>query len=368
MKIKISVSLLGLMLLGACGGDNAEPVAIEQDERVGSLPLQIVEPETNLGTAAKIELGRLLFWDPILSANQDVACVSCHHPDNAYAEKLAISIGVGGIGLSDQRHSGVLAQRNSPTILNTAFNGIDAELNVDPESAVMFWDNRVVSLEQQALDPIRSQAEMRGTQFSESEILPEIVSRLEGIPEYVTLFEQAFNDGVISEGNIAKAIASFERTLLANNSRFDQYARGDDNALTQQEIRGLNAFNDAGCNACHSGPMFSDYELHQLPVDNSPLLDEIDQGVDGKFRTPSLRNLALTAPYMHNGTVLDLEAAINFYDDIDNPSNDPDLAQLNFDEDTTADIAAFLMTLTDESFDRTIPDAVPSGLNPGGDI
>lgn len=368
MKIKKLMVLTSLFILSACGGGSSDPVAVAEEDRVGSLPLEIIEPESNPTTDDKVMLGRMLFWDPVLSGNQDVACATCHHPDNAYAEHLDITMGVGGIGLSENRHSGTLAIRNSQTILNTAYNGIDTNGNYDPENTAMFWDNRVNSLEEQALNPIRSAEEMRGTAFSEEDILEVVINRLASTPKYVLLFEQAFGDSVISETRIAQAIAAFERALLSNNSRFDQYARGDDNALTDQEIRGLNAFNDAGCNVCHVGPMFSDFELHNLSVEHNDKLAEVDNGVDGKFRTPSLRNVALTAPYMHNGTVATLRDAINFYGGIENPSNDPDLAQLDFDNDASGVIEAFLRTLTDENFDKTIPDSVPSGLNPGGDI
>ncbi|OEE57846.1 cytochrome C peroxidase [Enterovibrio norvegicus] len=367
---KLSAVMLPLAL-AACGG--ASPSDDPTSEQVGSLPLTIIEPANNPSSAEKVALGKQLFWDPILSGNQDVACATCHHPDSGYAEHIDVSMGVGGVGLSEARISGALVKRNSPTIVNTAYNGIDENSNYDPSATVMFWDNRATSLEDQALDPIRSKEEMRGDQFSEAEILDEVVSRLNANGDYMTLFTDAFGDSTINDERIAQALAAFERSLISANSPFDRYARGDESALTQQQVRGLNAFIDAGCNACHSGPMFSDYALHQLTVETNPKLTNAgieDKGVDGKFRTPSLRNVALTAPYMHNGTERTLRDAIAFYNGVGNPSNDPDLAALDFDNngDTIDAIEAFLMSLTDEGFDKTIPDAVPSGLNPGGDI
>ncbi len=370
--MKIIFLLAMTLILSACGGSTSEN--LEEDERIGSLPEFVLDPADNPTTLEKVTLGRLLFWDPILSGNRDIACASCHHPDNAYAEKIDLSLGVGGIGLSESRQNGELIKRNAPTIINTAYNGIDEDTSYDPANTTMFWDNRANSLEEQALAVLLSDVEMRGENFAEDEIIDELSNRLSQIDEYLVLFESAFGDETINGERIVQAIAAFERSIVAFNSRFDQYARGDNSALTQQEIRGLNAFIDSGCNGCHSGRMFSDFELHQLPVDDNEKLMAAgitDDGIEGKFRTPTLRNVALTPPYMHNGTVSTLGEAIEFYDDIANPSNDPDLSELDFDdvdEEAIAAIEAFLESLTDEGFDSTIPENVPSGLNPGGDI
>lgn len=370
--MRIILSLMVIFFLGGCGGATVEP--IEDDEQVGSLPRQIIEPENNISNNEKNILGKLLFWDPILSGNQDVACATCHHPDHGYAENRDLSLGVNGQGLSESREFGVLIKRNAPTIINTAYNGIDEDGEYDPLNTVMFWDNRSSSLEDQALEPIKSEAEMRGDFFAEDDIIAEVSQRLANNSEYVMLFTNAFGDGLINGERIAMALAAFQRSIVSNDSRFDRYARGDDGALSEQEIRGLNAFVDAGCGACHGGPMFSDFDLHELPVpDNEKLVAAgiQDEGEAGQFRTPSLRNVALTAPYMHNGTVRTLNEAIEFYDDIENPGNDPDLAALEFDDveaETVEAIAAFLRALTDESFDKEVPVTVPSGLMPGGNI
>lgn len=367
--MKLLLVLLFMSFLSACGSSSSE--SIDEENRVGSLPQEVIHPSDNPTSEDKVELGRMLFWDPILSGNRDVACATCHHPNHGYAENRDLSLGVGGVGLAENRDSGTLVKRNSPTIINTAFNGISASGFYDPKNTVMFWDNRSESLEAQALGPILSKEEMRGDVYSEDDALMIVSQRLSEIPEYQTMFTDAFGDTAINSDRIAKAIAAFERTIIATNSPFDRYARGDDSALKAQELRGLTAFNDAGCNGCHNGPMFSDYELHNLGVSNNPKLTEVDRGVDGAFRTPSLRNVELTAPYMHNGTELELESAIAFYEDVSNPANDPDVAAINLEEDdpeTIAAIAAFLRTLTDSSFDKTIPASVPSGLNPGGNI
>lgn len=350
----------------ACSPD---PVYVSIDNRIGALPETVIDPTDNPRTPEKVALGRMLFWDPVLSGNNDVACVTCHHPNDDYAERLDLSIGVGGHGLSANRSGGTLVQRNAPTILNTAFNGIDVDGFYNPSNTVMFWDNRSRSLEEQSLKPIKSMEEMRGNVYTADEAIAVVSSRLSAIPEYVTMFNAAFGEGTVIDGDkIGKAIAAFERTLIANNSRFDQYVRGDETALNAQELRGMNAFISANCVACHNGPMFSDYELHDLGVPNNAKLGFIDEGVGGKFRTPSLRNLTETGPYMHNGVFNSLTDAVNFYDRIE--KNDEDAQLLDFDDnpDTVAAIVAFLKALNDSEFDKTIPENVPSGLPVGGNI
>jgi cytochrome c peroxidase len=341
------------------------PITIEElDELIGVLPDQVIDPIDNPTTPDKVDLGKKLFWDPILSGNFDVACATCHHPDKGWGDNLNRSIGVGGIGLGENRIGGIAVKRNAHTIINSAFNGIDVNGNYNPSNTVMFWDNRVMSLEEQSLVPIKSMEEMRGNIYSEEDAITIVSQRLIDIPEYVVLFNNAFGDNTIIDGDkISKAIAAYERTLIANNSRFDQYYSGDNNALSDIELQGLSAFIAMNCTACHGGPMFSDYELHDLGTPNDGVNDN---GVNGQFRTPTLRNLSLTGPYFHNGTFTTLEEAVNFYDDFE--QNDADAQSLNFDDDQVGAVVAFLRTLNDDNFDRTIPENVPSGLSVGGNI
>lgn len=356
-------------------------------------------------TAPVEELGRLLFWDPILSGNRDIACATCHHPDFAYADGRELSLGTGSTGLGPDREdqSGgtiPVVRRNSPTILNVAFNGLDdgrgrRRRNAEPtleavnqERAPMFWDNRVRSLELQALEPLKALEEMRGTAYAEDEALDIVVGRLQEIPEYVALFEAAFGSGeAITAPRIGEAVAAFERRLVAVASPFDRFRAGDESALTAQQRRGMEEFDAAGCDRCHDGLMFSDFDLHAEGVAEHDILAEPDTG-DGRFRfrTPTLRNVELTAPYMHNGTLRTLEDVLEFYDDGDslNPNVsdrgrrggvegvarlDRDFRRVdNMSDQEMADIVAFLEALTDPDFDRMIPDRVPSGLPPGGAI
>ena len=360
----LTVTIAGLFL-SACA-PNTENIATEN--QFGSLPLTVKHPADNPSTPEKVALGRVLFWDPILSGNKDVACATCHHPDNGYAENLDLSIGVGGHGLSANRVDGSLVKRNAPTILNTAFNGIDSAGNYDPLNTAMFADNRQNSLEAQALEVVTSLTEMRGNVYTIEETPAILSMRLNEIPEYVQLFNTAFDDSSEINGDkIANALAAYERSLVATNSKFDRYARGDNSALSHEELSGMNAFISAKCNACHSGPMFSDYKLHNIGVANNPKLDVADEGVEGKFRTPSLRNLSSTGPYMHNGMEASLNSAVAFYEGLDK-SLDPALQQLDFEDDDTDSIVAFLKALNDDNFDKAIPAQVPSGLKPGGNI
>ena len=385
--MKVQIILLGFVItiLGV--------VAIQ------TVPAVSAESPTRTATE---ELGRLLFWDPILSGNRDIACATCHHPEFAYADGRPLSLGVGSVGLGPARTDttgGVIpvVKRNAHTILNVGFNGLDDNwrrreafdgtvASVNQENAPMFWDNRVRSLELQALEPIKSFEEMRGRAYPEDEALDRVVARLEAIPEYVALFERAFGRGTsVTSLRLGEAIAAFERTLIAMNSPFDRFRGGDRDALSEEQRRGMEEFDDAGCDRCHDGVMFSDFDLHAEGVAEHPLLESADAG-DGRFRfrTPTLRNVALTAPYMHNGTLETLEDVLRFYDNgrSENPNVSnagrrrqrdglPRLSRSfrrvdDMNEREMASIVAFLGALTDPDFDRTIPARVPSGLPPGG--
>ncbi len=344
-----------------------------QGRIISSLPEN--PPEVD---SAQAELGRLLFWDPVLSGDRDVACATCHLPENGYTDGQAQAIGVGGNGRGSDRvvgHTGVVP-RNSQTVLNTAWNGIDVFGVFNAAAAPMFWDNRTLGLQAQAIEPIRSTQEMKGELFTEDSILPEIETRLNNIPAYRTLFLEAFGSADVVIDNVALALASFQTTLVANNSPFDQWMRGNDDAMTERQLSGMQEFVTAGCADCHSGPLFSDFQTHVLGVREGAQVTEPDSG-DGNFafRTPSLRQLAFTAPYFHAGQFVTIDSAINFYDErrrsenpnVSSSSLDDELLDVpEMDDGRGAIIGDFLQTLNDELFDRTIPSEVPSGLPPGG--
>jgi cytochrome c peroxidase len=401
-----------MILVGLALFIGATAFALAAATRVQQIDTPIA-PSTN---TAAVHLGRLLFWDPILSGGNDTACATCHHPDFAYADGRDLSRGAGSVGLGPKRidlSKGQIpvVKRNSPTILNVVFNGVDDDDDDDdrrggrrfgdtPQTvsqarAPMFWDSRVRSLETQALEPIKALEEMRGHAYPEAEAVDTVVARIRKIPEYTALFQEAFGPGTLVDGpRIGDAIAAFERSLVAMNSPFDRFRAGNFDALTAQQRRGLETFDEVGCDRCHDGPMFSDFDHHAEGVAEHPQLAQPDMGAGRfRFRTPSLRNVALTAPYMHNGMLATLQDVLRFYDNgrSENPNvsnergrdrgrdrgrNGDGIARLSgqfrrvddMTEGEMADIIAFLTALTDTNFDRTIPARVPSGLPPGGRI
>jgi cytochrome c peroxidase len=352
--------------------DNAAQAPPATGAEATALPFAVRHPTDNPTSPAKVALGRQLFWDPILSGDRDVACASCHHPSLAYADARRLSIGVGGSGLGAGRAATggaeTVTTRNAMTILDTAFNGAVIASAYDPTTAPMFWDNRVTSLEEQARGPILSAGEMRGSSFDAAQIFPEIVTRLEAIPEYVASFEVSFGAGPITDTAIVQAISAFERTLVDAGSSYDRFVKGDVTALSPAQRRGMAVFERGGCAACHSGPMFSDYKLHRLGVPDLPgAARDLGAGA-GAFRTPSLRNVTRTAPYMHNGALGDLDQVFGFYARVDRRL-DPALARVRAPSPAeAADVKAFLGALSDGTFDTTVPTSVPSGLTPGGAI
>jgi cytochrome c peroxidase len=189
------------------------------------------------------------------------------------------------------------------------------------------------------------------------------------VPQYRELFQRAFGGpDAVSALNLSRAIAAFERTLITTDSRFDRYLRGDKSALTAGEIFGMEAFDRQGCTLCHNGPMLSDYQVHVLGVPDNPALGGRDPGADERFafRTPTLRNLAVTAPYMHGGTFDHVDTVVaSFYRRPGNARGVDPLLQRVSVESNFRDITAFLATLNG-TFDRSIPPSVPSGLPPSG--
>lgn len=391
-NFRFHLVFLACVFLLACSQEaedtsrNRKKNEIDDISVLSALPTEIPAPQNNPITPRKTALGKLLFFDPILSGNKDVACATCHHPDFAFAEGIELSIGVNGRGFGSKRafrspNDIPFVKRNSQAVVNTAFNGLTHQTPADANAAPMFWDLRSKSLEKQAIEPIKTLEEMRGHAFSEQEIVTEVVRRLANNPTYVKLFREAFGtENAITEENMAKAIATYERSLVSINSRFDQYMRGDKKALSAQEVEGLNAFLKSGCAKCHNGPMLSDFKTHGLGVIDNEKLDFSDDGFEKSyaFRTPSLRNLRYTFPYMHNGKITTVRRVLEFYEDlaggkiknkhVNSGHIDPLVKHLHVDFKDIALIEEFLNTLNDNSYDKTMPHRVPSGLKVGGDI
>ena len=363
--------------------------------RFAALPLAAPAPADNPTTPERVALGRLLFWDPVLSGQKDVACATCHHPAFGYSDGLDLSIGANGVGLGTARafaagHASRLVKRNSQTVLNVAFNGLTASADSTPAAAPMFWDLRVQSLEAQALEPLKALEEMRGGAYPEDGAIAAVVARLTTIAEYRRLFARAFGGGntAVNQETLGRALAAFQRTLVAANAPFDRYMRGDTTALSPEQVRGMERFQSTGCINCHSGPMFSDFATHVLGVPDNAKLPESDSGANQTyaFRTASLRNLSFTAPYMHNGVFATLPEVINFYarlsrgggrrgsgrvarganPQVSRDQIDPLARDLNMRGRGQRDLIAFLRAMDDPGFDRTIPERVPSGLPVGG--
>ncbi len=300
------------------------------------------EPADNPTTAEKVDLGRLLFFDPVLSQNNDFACASCHHPDLGFSDGRATAMGA---------HETALA-RNAPTLWNVAF------------ARNLFWDGRLQSLEAQVEMPLTHPDEM-GVGDTAT-----LVAELQVIPEYQELFAAAFDDGITFD-NVERALAAFQRSLITDNSPFDQYAAGDFNALTPSQRRGLALFRSGAtrCFECHAAPTFATDTFRVVGVesDDPGRAAIANDGDFGAFKVPTLRNIALTAPYMHNGSMTTLEEVLDFYAEGGGRAHgqeniDVFVQGFEMSDQEKADLLAFLMALTDESQMPEIPTAVPSGL------
>jgi cytochrome c peroxidase len=290
-----------------------------------AVPLSADNPQDE----AKVELGRKLFFDARLSRDRVQSCASCHDPRKGFSDGRPRAVGFGGKELA----------RRSPSILNAGYN------------IRQFWDGRASSLEQQAEGPILGAAEMNMS----ADLLG---ARLQAVPEYNRSFQAVFG-GRPTLKNAAKAIAAFERTLTTPHSPFDAYAHGDKGALSINEKRGLILFiGKAACVQCHNGPTLTDSRFHRLGVSRMPPGPE-DAGrfaVTGKdqdrgaFKTPTLRNVSLRAPYMHDGAFRTLEEVVDFYDrggDLD-PHQSPLIFELGLSKQEKSDLIAFLRSLTGE--------------------
>jgi len=325
-------------------------------------PAPLVRPDDPV-TPERVALGRLLFFDPILSGANDQSCATCHHPDLGFADGRGQSMGKGGRGLGPERASGTVIKRSAPTVWNAAFNHRQ------------FWDGRAADLEEQARFPITSEKEM-------DQKPDELVRELGGIPEYVRLFDGAFggkNGSGVNFDNVTGAIAAFERTLVSDRSRFDRYRAGDAAALHPAERRGLTLFRSlkTRCFECHGFPTLANPDFKVIGVPDVPG-QETDLGraeaAGGKpyehaFKVPTLRNVALTAPYMHNGRFQTLAEVILFYQKgggrgqgLDLENQDDKIRAFPLTSDEQQDLIAFLNALTDESRLPDIPERVPSGL------
>lgn len=363
-KVRIIVFMLFFIALIAFAIDRATLYAAPKSNSEVSVmpigkPLQIKAPlglppvpipADNPPTAETVALGRRLYYESALSADNTISCASCHAPQTGFTDIHPVSLGVGG----------KKGTRHAPTVINSVY------------SFLQFWDGRAPSLEEQAKGPIANPVEMASSHA-------DVVQRLQADPKYVALFQQAWGTDQITIDLVAKSIASFERTVLSGNSPFDRFYYGHEkNALSAAAQRGLKLFMDpkkGDCEVCHTigkdYALFTDNKFHNLGIGADIKGNMIDLGrfeqskneADwGAFKTPTLRNIAERAPYMHDGSFPTLKDALGHYIGGGNlnPHLDKEIHPLDFlSFDERDDILAFLESLTAP---------MPDNLNPPAEV
>jgi cytochrome c peroxidase len=368
LTLPVDLLIVGVLLLGFWPARPDVPPAGAETNAPGDAGLRRAFPRMatrpdNPQTPEKAALGRLLYFDPVLSGANDQSCATCHHPDLGLTDGRGLSMGRGGKGLGPERTGGTELRRSAPTVWNAAYNHRQ------------FWDGRASDLEDQARNPITSADEM-------AQDPAELEKELRAIPEYVRLFDAAFSGkdaSAVTFENVTKAIAAFERTLTSTRSRFDRYREGDVGALSASERRGLALFRSlkTRCFECHGFPNFANPDFKVVGVPDLPgqKPDLGRQEAGGgpayarAFKVPTLRNVAKTAPYMHNGKYKTLQEVVLFYqkgggtgEGLDIKNLDDKIRRFALTADEQRDLIAFLESLTDESNLPELPQRVPSGL------
>ena len=286
-------------------------------------------PADNRLTPEKIALGRELFFDKRLSRDNTISCATCHEPELGFTDKLTVAEGV----------DGQLGTRRTPRLVNRGYG------------RSLFWDGRAVSLEEQVLKPIENPIEMALP-------LDELMRRLSSDGKYPKLFATAFGRGPSPE-TVAYALASYTRSIVSGNSPYDRYVAGETDALGEAQRRGLELFRGkAACTVCHLGPNLTDEEFHNTGVGwKDGTTDDVgreevtgDDAERGAFKTPTLREVARSGPYMHNGSLATLEDVVEFYDEggEPNPYLDIDMQPLGLSKRERRDLTEFLEALTGE--------------------
>jgi cytochrome c peroxidase len=326
-----------VILILCCAVSKAQTQA-KIDKRTFRFPGHIPAPANNQVTPARADLGKMLFFDPRLSGSGSISCASCHNPGLSFSDGLPAAIGSG---------MGVL-NRSTPTILNSGLNKFQ------------MWDGRYASLEEQALGPMQGSKEMNGN-------MEQILALLKSLPGYCRAFKKAYPGVGITKETLAKALATFERTIVSTNSPFDEWIHGNRTAISPAAKRGFALFvGKAKCVLCHSGPNFTDDGFHNIGLNDHHDNDNHDEGryavvpikiSKGAFKTPTLRDIARTAPYMHNGAYRTLQEVIDHYDrGGDNKENlDPNITPLRLTKQEKEDLAQFLTTLTGKEAAIVLP-------------
>lgn len=331
----IASRLLTTMMVGAAlPASAALPV---RDDAQFRTPPPLIVPADNKMTPARIALGKTLFFDPRLSGSRWISCATCHNPALGWSDGLSTALG----------HNMVTLRRASPTLVNIAYGRI------------FMWDGRKATLEEQALGPIQSKDEMNMD-------MSVMLDRISDIPAYGELFERAYPGERITPEVVAKALASFKRTVISTNTPFDRWRRGDKDVVSASAKRGFELFlTKARCGVCHQGFNFTDDGFHNIGL-KTPVGMALDEGryeqrkvksMMGAFKTPTLREVVLTAPYMHNGIYQTLEEVVDHYDrggDIKD-NLDPNIKPLNLTARDKTDLVEFMKSLTSRPIAVTLP-------------
>lgn len=320
-------------LFAACLSAAASAVQAAEDYSSFLRPAEIPQPDNNRMTTARVELGKMLFFDPRLSGSNWISCGTCHNPALGWSDGLPTARGDG---------MGILG-RATPTILNTAYQPLQ------------FWDGRARTLEKQALGPIQAAGEM-------NQDLNEVIKEVAAFKGYRDAFEKAYPGEGVTKKTLAKALASYERSIVSTDAPFDRWVKGEKNAMSKAERKGFDVFRGkARCVLCHGGFNFTDNGFHNLGLkgDNDPGRYGIRKIkiLKGAFKTPTLRDIELTAPYMHNGMYKTLEEVVEHYNrGGDTKKNlDPNMQPLKLTANEKANLVAFLKALTGEPVPVTLP-------------
>jgi cytochrome c peroxidase len=396
-----AVLLAAMACADGDGGVGPQPPEATLAERalsagLAALPGEPPRPPENPLMTDRVELGQLLFFDPILSGPQDLACSTCHLPGFAFADGRQFSVGAGGHGLGPDRTMPEPPlrpmPRNTPTVFNAGLYGRSG--TAPTVNGMMFWSGGAFGIEDQVLNPISADKELRGLAYPKVVAQDSALARLRAIPEYLDRFAAAFPEideihgrdpeRLITATTLRRTLAAYVRELVTPQAPLDRFLRGDESALDPSQRAGLELFiGEAGCVDCHSGPLLSDFQRHVLGTrqdglgrDTTPG-DDLGWGETGgtpyAFRTPPLRQVELTAPYFHAGTAVTLDQVIRFKNEgasghtaVPSDDLDPLAGPLGLSDSEIADLTAFLKALTDRVTVQGPlfqgPARVPSGL------
>lgn len=333
-RILLAIAIIVVTIL-AFRSEGVGKVAEEEFQVPLGLP-PIPWPKDNPYSKKKAELGRLLYFDKRLSSDGTVSCSSCHEVNKAFTDNKIISEGI----------LGQLGTRNAPTIINTAY------------LPTLFWDGRASSLEEQCKGPIANPKEM-SLAHDPHEAHQQCHDRIKKIEGYCALFKEVFGHDECSIDDVAKAVATFERTVLSGNSPFDRYQAGDREALNPEQIRGYKVFMKSGCAFCHSGPNFTDNSFANIGIGMNvadPDLGRYEVTKKekdwGAFKVPTLRDLPKTYPYMHNGVLMSLDDVIEYYNigGLPNRNLHPRMRPLHLSEEDKKALKSFLEALSGEGW------------------